>query len=99
VTDRDQDFGREIWTMNPDGTGQTRLLPDNDTSDGTSIGVYRDSLDWQPIPGPNRSDFKNAAQFCKAEREFLGESAFAQKYGTNGSGSNAFGKCVISGKG
>jgi Tol biopolymer transport system component len=46
--------------------------------------------DWQPIPtatGPQRSDYKNAAKFCKAERAFLGDAAFARKYGSHG-------KCV-----
>jgi dipeptidyl aminopeptidase/acylaminoacyl peptidase len=47
--------------------------------------------DWQPIPGPQRSDYKNAAKFCEAEREFLGDEAFRQKYG---GGANAHGKCV-----
>jgi hypothetical protein len=36
---------------------------------------------------------KNAAQACKAERD-LDEDAFAEKYGTNKNGKNAFGKCV-----
>jgi hypothetical protein len=44
------------------------------------------SADWQPLVGPQRSDYKNAAQFCKAERDFMGGAAFAQKYGTNGNG-------------
>jgi hypothetical protein len=43
-----------------------------------------------PVP----SAFKNAASFCRAQRAFLGESAFRQRYGTNGNGANAFGKCV-----
>jgi Tol biopolymer transport system component len=50
--------------------------------------------DWQPLPGPQRSDFKNASQFCKAKRASMGESAFGQTYGDGGSGANAFGKCV-----
>jgi hypothetical protein len=41
------------------------------------------------VPGPQRSDHKNGAKFCKAEREFLGEEGFRQKYG-------AHGKCVSS---
>jgi hypothetical protein len=41
-----------------------------------------------------RADFKNAAQFCKAKRDFLGQGAFAKKYGTNGNGANASGKCL-----
>ena len=35
-------------------------------------------------------DYKNSAQFCKAEREFWGD-AFPGRYG---GGSNAYGKCV-----
>jgi len=65
--------------MNPDGTNQTTLPP----------GALGDS--WQPLPGPQRNDYKNAAQFCKAERDFLGDAAFAEKYG---GGANAYGKCV-----
>jgi hypothetical protein len=36
---------------------------------------------------------KNAAKACKAERA-AGEEAFAEKYGTNTNGMNAYGKCV-----
>jgi hypothetical protein len=36
---------------------------------------------------------KNAAKACKAERDANSE-AFAEKYGTNKNGKNAFGKCV-----
>ena len=36
----------------------------------------------EPQP-PVREDYKNAAKFCKAERAFLGDEAFRQKYGTN----------------
>jgi Tol biopolymer transport system component len=47
--------------------------------------------DWQPhVPGLQRSDYKNASQFCKAEREFLGDVVFAQAYG----GQGAQGECV-----
>jgi hypothetical protein len=49
------------------------------------------SNDWQPLPGPQRTDYKDAAQFCKAERDFLGGSQFRAKYG---GGANAHGKCV-----
>lgn len=37
---------------------------------------------------------KNAAKECKAERTEIGEQAFADKYGKNKNGRNAFGKCV-----
>jgi dienelactone hydrolase len=43
---------------------------------------------------PVREDYKNASRFCKADRAFLGEDAFRQKYGTNRNGANAHGKCV-----
>ena len=55
---------------------------------GPHVGM---SPDWQPLVGPSRADYKNAATFCKAEQEFLGDGAFRQKYG---GGANAHGKCV-----
>jgi TolB protein len=72
-----------LRVMNADGSDQ-RLLS----------GAGYDQTSWQPIPGPQRSDYKNAAQFCKAERDFLWDAAFAKKYGTNANGANAYGKCV-----
>jgi WD40 repeat protein len=70
------DGNLEIYTMNADGTSPTRL-----TNNGTS--------DFSPAWG--RVAHKNGAQFCKAERDFLGEGAFTAKYG---GGANAYGKCV-----
>jgi Tol biopolymer transport system component len=70
-----------IHVMNADGS-EDRFLTVGNTPD------------WQPIPGPRRSDFANAARFCKAERDFWGEEAFARRYGSNGNNANAFGKCV-----
>jgi Tol biopolymer transport system component len=70
-----------------DGTRQTL----------TPSGAFDASPDWQPITqpvGPQRGDYDNAAQFCKAERSFLGDAAFATRYGTSRNGVNAFGKCV-----
>jgi dipeptidyl aminopeptidase/acylaminoacyl peptidase len=78
--------GSHIYLMNPDGTSQTKITRD-------SASVDRPS-DWQPLIGPKRADYKNAAQFCKAERDFLGASAFAAKYGTNAHGASAYGKCT-----
>ena len=69
--------------MNSDGTAQAPITE--------AVIVGSGAPDWQPSPGPQRSDYKNAAQFCKAERDFLGDAAFTQKYG---GGANAFGKCV-----
>ena len=37
---------------------------------------------------------KSAAKTCAAERKEIGETAFAQRYGTNKNKRNAFGKCV-----
>jgi hypothetical protein len=36
----------------------------------------------------------NPAWVCKAEREAMGEEAFADAFGTNEGGANAFGQCV-----
>ncbi len=76
----------EIYTMNADGSNQTNLTNNPGHDDAVP--------DWQPIPGPKRSDYKNADQFCKAERAYLGDVTFAKKYGTNGNAANAHGKCV-----
>jgi Tol biopolymer transport system component len=68
------------------------------SSDGTGKTLISHGYtpDWQPIQEPRREDYKNAAQFCKAQRDFLGDDdAFRQRYG---GGANAYGKCV-SGKG
>jgi Tol biopolymer transport system component len=80
-----RDGNNEIYTMDPDGTGQTRV---------TTNPAQDVEADWQPIPGPERSDYKNAAQYCNADAEFLGDRAFRQNYGTNGNGADALGKCV-----
>ena len=67
------------------------------TADGSDVrNLTRNSFydyepDWQPLPAPKRADYKNAEQFCKADRDFLGDGAFRQKYGGGG---NAYGKCV-----
>jgi Tol biopolymer transport system component len=78
------EFSGHLEVMNLDGTDKRQL----------GLGDYEGAPSWQPIPGPNRSDYKNAAQFCKADRDFLGDEAFTKKYGTNGNGANAYGKCV-----
>lgn len=36
----------------------------------------------------------NPARVCKSEREEMGDEAFAEEYGVNDNGANAFGKCV-----
>ena len=45
----------------------------------------------EPQP-PALEDYRNASKFCKAERDFFGEQAFAARYG--GKTANAHGKCV-----
>jgi TolB protein len=84
TSDRSQD-AYSIYTIAPDGTGVSRV---------TSGGRFDLDPDWQPVPGPRRGDYRNAAEFCRAERSFLGDEAFAQEYGSNGSGANAYGRCV-----
>ncbi len=76
--------GYNIYTMNTDGSGRVNL---------TTSG-FDSAPDWQPIPGPRRSDYKNAAKFCKAEQDFWG-AAFEQRYG---GGANAYGRCVSTSK-
>ena len=61
----------ELRVMNADGSEQSRLATGS-------------SPDWQPLVGPRRADYKNAAHFCKAEREFLGDAGFRQEYGNHG---------------
>jgi Tol biopolymer transport system component len=70
--------GPGLETVNPDGTGRVALSQGGEP-------------DWQPLVGPQRADYKNAAQYCKALRDFLGDEAFRNRYG---GGANAHGKCV-----
>jgi Tol biopolymer transport system component len=79
-TNRDGNY--EIYVMNADGTGLANL---------TNTPVNEFDPDWQPLPDPQPEDYKNAAQFCKALREFLGDESFRSRYG---GGANAYGKCV-----
>jgi Tol biopolymer transport system component len=78
----DRDGNPEIYVMSADGSTQTRLTTDP---------LNNSDLDWQPLPGPRREEFKNQAHFCKAQRDFLGDQAFRERYGD---GANAYGKCV-----
>ena len=55
-------------------------------------GNFDFDADWQPIPPPRRENFKNAAKFCEAERDYFGEDAFRARYG---GGADAYGRCVI----
>jgi Tol biopolymer transport system component len=76
----------DIYVMNADGTGEVNLT-NTPTVDETFPA-------WQPVRGPRPADYKNRSAFCRAERDFLGDQEFGAKYGTNGNGANAFGKCV-----
>lgn len=80
----------DLFVMNADGSGVRQL---------TTGPEFEGAPDWQPLLGPQRGSFKNAAKFCKAERERLGDTEFRRRYGTNKKGSNAFGKCVSKKKG
>jgi len=71
----------QLQTVNADGSGGRTNVSGNAVQ----------KPDWQPIVGPQRGDYKNAAQFCKALREFLGDETFRNRYG---GGANAHGKCV-----
>lgn len=68
--------GNRLWVMNADGSEQAPLAPDPD--------IRGAEADWQPVVGPRRENYKNSSHFCKAEREFLGDEAFAQAYGSHG---------------
>ena len=71
----------QVYLIDADGTDLRPL-------GGPHVGS---AYDWGSIPAPRRSDYKNAAHFCKAERAFLGEAAFARRYR---GGANAHGRCA-----
>ena len=77
-----RDGNREIYSMNAEGSGQTNLTND----------PYEDRLwDWLSAQGPQRGDYKNARQFCKAERDFLGKAVFREQYGQR----RALRNCIV----
>ena len=87
--------GRKLAVFGSSPPGYSVMNADGTNREGLGVTAGSSAFDWQPIPGPRRGDFKNAAQFCKAERDFWGED-FAERYG---GGANAFGKCVSQTKG
>jgi Tol biopolymer transport system component len=64
-----------LWIISADGSGKAPVTPEQ---------VFGRNPDWQPLVGPRRADYKNASHFCKAEREFLGDRQFGEKYGNHG---------------
>jgi Tol biopolymer transport system component len=76
--------GFSLYATRPDFSDLVRLTGPHPPSGNDT------EPDWQPIPAPQRSGFKNSNQFCRAEQAFWGNE-FAGRYG---SGANAFGKCV-----
>lgn len=72
----------DLVTLAPDGSGRAAL---------THTPADEVDPDWQTLPGPRRSDYKNARMFCVAERDFFGLDAFARRYG---GGRKAFPRCV-----
>jgi hypothetical protein len=85
--DNDNDGVNDAGDNCPNVANPSQLDSDHD-----GVG---DACDPTPLPGPVRSDYRNAAAFCKAEREFLGPDAFARKYsGPKRNRANAYGKCV-----
>lgn len=62
-----------LATIAPDGTGLTTLP------------LAGDYADWQRLPAePQRSDYRNASQYCEALRAFLGASGFGARYRNHG---------------
>ena len=72
-------------------TGEV-VLPGWDTSTGErapivtgpSGPIYGFNPVWQPLPEPQRSEYKNASAYCKALRESLGAPDFAARYRNHG---------------
>jgi len=82
------DTSARLYVVDADGSNAHPITDPQATSDNHV------SPSWQPIPGPRRPEYNNAAAFCRAERDFFGAPAFADRYGEGGNGANAFGKCV-----
>jgi hypothetical protein len=61
-----------ILVMNADGTGAQNV---------TNDPIADAEPDWQPLPGPQREDYKNAKRYCKALRSYLGDDAFRARFG------------------
>jgi Tol biopolymer transport system component len=73
-----------LFVLDASSTGGFDLVPRQIPN--TTTNDYEP--DWQPIvPAPQRADYKNAAQYCKALQVFLGGFDFTSQY-------KSIGKCV-----
>lgn len=59
-----------------------------------TVLVRNVDVDGQTFVAPPSTSSSNPAQQCRAERNAVGDDAFATKWGTNRNHRNAFGKCV-----
>jgi hypothetical protein len=80
------------------GVGETKIRADRgqarkaeNASRQAERRAARDAARGDDPAGPMRS---NPAQVCKAQREEMGDEAFAEEHGVNDNKANAFGKCV-----
>jgi len=71
-----------LRVINADGSGATRITQTPNRFGGDTQPA------WQPLV---RSSFKNAPEFCRAQREAVGPAAFAARYGGKQSG---LGRCI-----
>lgn len=89
-----QTVGSENWPQwSPDGSrilfsGKEGLRTmDPHGNDIRAIPVEGSYPDWQPLPPPNRSDYKHASPYCHALLDYLGAMEFNARYKSHG-------KCV-----
>jgi hypothetical protein len=57
-----------VYEINPDGSGLRMIGAGSSPS-------------WQPLPPPQRGDYRNANQYCKAIKSYLGPAEFKRRYG------------------
>jgi Tol biopolymer transport system component len=83
-------FDLDVFSANADGNDR-RNLTQTHGPPNTGVHIDENSPAWQPLPFSG-----NPPQQCRRLREVIGEERFAERYGTNAHGANAFGKCVSS---
>jgi Tol biopolymer transport system component len=77
------------WIRTPT-SGYSQLVAYDRNGSGRALipGTEKaEDPDWQPLPAPvepNRGDYKNASNYCKALSDFLGESEFGKRYRNHG---------------